>query len=60
MVDKIGSTAALRGSGEITVPVEGAPGALESWASSSWTLGSYLKNGTNSTFSCLFLLLINK
>lgn len=47
MVDKIGNTTALRGSGEITVPVEGAPGDLESWAGSSWTLGSYLKNGTS-------------
>lgn len=49
--------------GEATVSRDGVPGTWGSWASSFWTLGSYLKNGNNSTFYlfvCLLYIYINR
>ena len=52
MVSKRENTAALSvvvveggSGGKATVSRDGVPGTWGSWASSFWTLGSYLKNG---------------
>ena len=65
MVSKRENTAALSvvvveggSGGKATVSRDGVPGTWGSWASSFWTLGSYLKNGNNSTSSYLFVCLL--